>query len=339
LIKGVPAYALTTDGPHLKYHRNRDDTDLINPAILKKTGDLVYAAVEILAAEPGDLILPKREEMFYLKYLNLANFDMSSLDHVITNHGAAKGSHVKLQLSVLEQDEELTEDALRFDSLKKFISASERIKEAKGLSLYNSSGSATSTFEQGKTVVIPGLRGINMFQDDLKWAPVFGSSGLCFVLLDQPHVFFTEEGMSDEGKKVLKALNNGDLFLILKDFDPEQAKALMKKARKPLLLLVNDIPDKSVLESVKKRDSAVGLIWGEEESAVYVKKLSELKEALGTESIVFVNELCLWSDKTKEALLLVFSEIAKAEFDRRALTNIFSGNLMRIMDKARGIQD
>jgi hypothetical protein len=339
LIKGVPAYALTTDGPHLKYHRNRDDTDLINPAILKKTGDLVYAAVEILAAEPGDLILPKREEMFYLKYLNLANFDMSSLDHVITNHGAAKGSHVKLQLSVLEQDEELTEDALRFDSLKKFISASERIKEAKGLSLYNSSGSANSTFEQGKTVVIPGLRGINMFQDDLKWAPVFGSSGLCFVLLDQPHVFFTEEGMSDEGKKVLKALNNGDLFLILKDFDPEQAKALMKKARKPLLLLVNDIPDKSVLESVKKRDSAVGLIWGEEESAVYVKKLSELKEALGTESIVFVNELCLWSDKTKEALLLVFSEIAKAEFDRRALTNIFSGNLMRIMDKARGIQD
>jgi hypothetical protein len=194
---------------------------------------------------------------------------MSSLDHVITSHGGAEGSFVKLQLSVLEEDEELTADALRFDTLKKFLSASERIKEAKGLSLYISSRRATSTFEQGKTVVIPGLKGINVFQDDLKWAPVFGRSGLCFVLLDQP----------------------------------------------------------------------VGLIWGDEEPAVYVKKLSELKEALGTGSIVFVNESCLWSDKTKEALLDVFLEIAKADFDRRALSNIFSGNLMRIIDLARGIQD
>jgi aminopeptidase YwaD len=339
LVKGVPAYALATDGPHLKYHRNRDDTDLINPAILKKTGDLVYAAVEILAKEAGNMITPNREEMFYLKYLNLPNFDMSSLDHVITSHGGAEGSFVKLQLSVLEEDEELTADALRFDTLKKFLSASERIKEAKGLSLYISSRRATSTFEQGKTVVIPGLKGINVFQDDLKWAPVFGRSGLCFVLLDQPQVFFNEEGLSKNGKDALKAMNDGDLFLIIKDFDPEQTKSLLKRVRKPLLILTENIPEKSVLESVKKSDSAVGLIWGDEEPAVYVKKLSELKEALGTGSIVFVNESCLWSDKTKEALLDVFLEIAKADFDRRALSNIFSGNLMRIIDLARGIQD
>jgi len=49
-----------------------------------------------------------------------------------------------------------------------------------------------------------------------------------------------------------------------------------------------------------------------------VKKLSELKEASGTKSIVFVNESCLWGEKTKEALLLVFSEIAKADFVRAA---------------------
>jgi aminopeptidase YwaD len=339
LMKGVPAYALTTDGPHLKYHRNRDDTDLINPAILKKTGDLVYAAVEILAAESGDFILPKREEMFYLKFLNLANFHMSSLDHVIANHGDAKGSHVKLQLSILEKDEELTEDALRFDTLKKFLAASEQVKEAKGLALYTSSRRATSTFGQGRTVVVPGLRGIDVFQDDLKWAPVFGRSGLCFVLLDEPLELFDEEGLSEKGKKVIKAMNDGDLFLILKDFDPDQTKALLKKARKPLLLLAKDIPEKSVLESVKKRDSAVGLIWGDEEPAVYIKKLAELKEVLGTQSIVFINESCLWGEKTKEALLEVFSEIGKSDFDRRELTNIFSGNLMRIMDLARGIQD
>lgn len=178
-----------------------------------------------------------------------------------------------------------------------------------------------------------------MFQDDLKWAPVFGRSGLCFVLLDEPLELFDEDGLSEKGKKVIKAMNDGDLFLILKDFDPDQTKTLLKKARKPLLLLAKDIPEKSVLDSVKKSDSAVGLIWGDEEPAVYIKKLIELKEVLGTQSIVFVNESCLWGDKTKEALLKVFSEIGKFDFDRRELTNIFSGNLMRIMDLARGIQD
>lgn len=339
LMKGVPAYALTTDGPHLKYHRNRDDTDLINPVILKKTGDLLCAAVEILAAESVDFIFPMREEIFYLKFLNLANFEMSPLDQVIANHGDAKGSHVKLQLSVLEADEELTEDALRFDTLKKFLSASEQVKEAKGLSFYSSSRNATSTFGQGKTVVVPGLRGINVFQDDLKWAPVFGRSGLCFVLLDQPHLFFNEEGLSDEGKKILKALNDGDLFLIIKDFDPDQTEALLGKTKKPILLLEKEIPGEKVLELVKNSDSAIGLVWGDEEPAVYVNKLGELKEALGTQSIVFVNESCIWAEETKAQLLKVFSEIAEADFDRRELTNIFSGNLMRIMDLARGIQD
>ena len=339
LMKGVSAWALTSDGPHLKYHRPRDDTDLINPAILKKTGDLVSAAVEILAAEEGNFILPMREEMFYLKYLNLPNFKMSPLDNVIANHGDAENSHVKLQLFVLEEDEDLTGDPLRFDTLKKFLAASEKLKEAKGLSLYRSARNADSIFNQGKTAVVPGLRGINVFQDDLKWAPVFGRSGLGFVLIEQSHLLFEEEDLSDSGKKILKALNDGDLFLIIKDFGPECTKALLKRARRPLLLLVKDIPEKSVLETIKRKDSGVGLIWSNEEPAAYVKKLTDLKEALGTRSIVFVNEACLWGQPTKEALLKVFAEIARADFDRSELMNIFSGNLMRIIDEARGIQD
>jgi hypothetical protein len=339
LMKGISAWALASDGPHLKYHRPRDDTDLINPVILKKTGDLVIAAVEVLAAEPEDFIRPMREEMFYLKYLNLPNFKMSPLKDVIADHGNAKGSHVKLQLSFLEEDEELTEDALRFDTLKKFLSATEKVKEARGLSLYKSLRNAINIFGQGKTVVVPGLRGINIFRDDLKWTPVFGRSGLCFVLLEQPHLLFDEKGMSDSGKKLLRALNDGDLFLIVKDFNPEEIKALLKKTRKQLLLLVKDVPEESVLESIKKKDSAVGLVWGDKDPASYVKKLVELKDALGAQSVVFANEACLWGNKTKEDLLKVFTEIAKVDISRRELSNIFSGNLMRIMDKARGIEE
>ena len=159
------------------------------------------------------------------------------------------------------------------------------------------------------------------------------------MLLDEPHLLFDEKGLRDSGKKLLKAMNDGELFLIIKGFDPEQTKAFLKKTRKPFLLLAKDIPEKSVLESIKRKDSAIGLIWGDEEPALYVKKLVELKDALGADSVVFVNEACLWGEETKEALLRVFSEIAKTNLDRRELSNIFSGNLMRIMDRARGIQE
>lgn len=338
LIKGVPAFALTTDGPHLKYHRSRDDTDLINPAIIKKTGDLVYAAVEVLADEPGDFILPMRQEMFYLKYLNLANFKVAPLDLVITNHGDAKESHVKLQLAVLEGDAELSGDELRFDTIKKYLSASEAVDKARGLSMYTSSRTATSNFGKGKTVVMPGLKGINVIQDDLRWAPVFGKAGLCFVLLEDPHPFFDEQGLSKNGEKLIKALNDGDLFIIIKGFDAEQTKVLLKKTRKPLLVLSKDIPEEDICNLIKTNNSAVGLIWGEEAAAAYIERLEKLKEALGARSVVFVSEACLWSDETKSELFKIFAEIAETEFDRRELTDIFSGNLMRIMDEARGIQ-
>jgi hypothetical protein len=60
---------------------------------------------------------------------------------------------------------------------------------------------------------------------------------------------------------------------------------------------------------------------------------------LGAQSIVFVNDACLWDRTTKEDLLKVFAQVAKADFERRELTDIFSGNLMRIMDAARGIKE
>jgi hypothetical protein len=66
--------------------------------------------------------------------------------------------------------------------------------------------------------------------------------------------------------------------------------------------------------------------------------LVELKETLGSESVVFADEACLWGEETKEGLIKVFAAIA-ADINRRELTNIFSGNLMRIMDMARGIRE
>jgi hypothetical protein len=85
---------------------------------------------------------------------------------------------------------------------------------------------------------------------------------LCFVLPEDPHPFFDEQGLSEDGKKILKAMNEGDLFVIIKGLDPDQTKALLTKVRKPMFVLVKDIPEKEILDMAKTNESAGGFLGG-----------------------------------------------------------------------------
>jgi len=336
LEKGVPGFFVITRGA-IKYHQSRDDIDLIKPEILKKTGDFVHAAGKILASEPGDFILLLRQETYYLKYQNLINFKLSPLDAFIANHGDTKDSHVDLQLSVMDEEDSLSGDELRIDILKKFLSASEKIKKTKGLSYYSSSGRLSMNVRQGKTTIMAGLKGLNSFRDDPRWAQVLAKQGLYFVFVDDPSFLFDEKGLNEEGEKIIKAINSSGLLLAVKGLDSLQAKALLKGSKKPLILLERDLPEKEVMELVKKKDSALGLILGKEEDpAAYFKRLDEAKKAIGTEHLMMVNEPCLWGGDGKKQMLKVISEMIKEKYERMDFSNLFSSTFFRVLNKARG---
>jgi hypothetical protein len=335
LEKGVPGYFIITRGA-IKYHHSRDDTDLINPEMLKKTGDFVHAAVKILASESGDFFPPMRQENYYLKYQTLVNFELSPLTHVIEHHKDAKDSHVDLQLAIIEGAEGLSGDKLRIDILKKILSTPEDIK-AKGLSNYSTSGRLSGDIRQGKTTVMPGLKGINAFRDDPIWAQVFAKQGLNFAVVEDPSFLFGKEGLSEEGKKIMKAVNTSGLLFIFKGVDGAQAKILLKDSKKPVVLLDKNLPDKEVMELIKEKKSALGLIWsGEDDPTAYFKKLDEFKKAVGTEYLMMVNEPCLWGKAGKDPMLKVITEIVKAKYERTDRSNIFSSTFLRVLREARG---
>ncbi|MFB0566005.1 MAG: M28 family peptidase [Candidatus Aminicenantaceae bacterium] len=337
LQKGVPGFAIMTDGFHFKYHRSRDDIDLIKPALLKKTGDFVHKAVEIIASEIGDFIPPLRRETYYLKLQNLINFEMSPLKKFTEHHKDAKDSHVDLQLTLVEEKEELDGDALRIEVLKNIMVASEKLRKAKGLSYYSSADRLSRDVRQGKTTVIPGLRGIRSIQDDPGWAEVLAKQGVFYVFMDSPSFLFTEEGLSEEGKKIVKALNESGILLIVSGIDSSQGKVLLETSKKPLIVLQKNLPDGKVLELIRKKKAALGLILSkEEEAGVYFKKLDEVKKAIGTEHLLIVNEECLWEKKGKEHMLQVIAEILKAEYERQNISNIFSSTFLRVLRNNRG---
>ncbi|NIM90867.1 MAG: M20/M25/M40 family metallo-hydrolase [Candidatus Aminicenantes bacterium] len=339
LEKGVPTYGIYADGYHFKYHTSRDDPDLINPEVLKKTGDFVYAAVEILASEPVNFIRPRAEETYLFKYQKLINFELSPLSRFVEHHKEAKDSHVDLQLSVLGEKEDLEGDALRMDLLRNLLDASEKIKKAKGLTLYSSSSRLNMDIRQGKTTVLIGLKGVNSFRDEPRWAQVLAKQGVYFVFMEKPSFLFGEEGLSEEGLKIVKALNANGLLLVVEGLDASQAKALLEGSKKPLVLLERDLPDKDILELIKKNKSALGLILSPgEDSSSYFKKLDEVKNAIGTDYLMIVNEQCLWGEKGKEQMLGLISEIIRSKYKRpgRDVSNLFSSTFLRVLDKARG---
>jgi len=336
LEKGVPGYFIITRGA-IKYHHSRDDADLIKPEMLKKTGDFVHAAVKILASESGDFFPPLRQENYYLKYQTLINFELSPLSHVIEHHKDAKDSHVDLQLSVMTEEEGLSGEGLRVDILNKFLSASEEIKKAEGLSYYSSSRRLTGDIRQGKTTVMTGLKGINSFRDDPRWAQVLVKQGLYFAFIEDPSFLFAEQGLSEEGKRIIKAANNSGLLLIVKGVDGSQAKLLLKESKRPLAILDENLPDKEAMELIKEKESAFGLIWSSGVDPVaYFSKLDEFKKAVGTEYLMMVNEPCLWGKAGKDQMLKVISEIIKAKYERTDRSNIYSSTFLRVLEKARG---
>lgn len=334
LEKGVPGFFIITGG--IKYHQNRDDSDLIKPEMLKKTGDFVHAAVKILASEKGDFFPPLRQETYYLKYQNLINFELPPLDRVIEHHGDAKNSHVDLQLAVIEEKEGLSGDALRTDIINTLFEIPEKFKKAKGLSAFSTSSRINTNVRQGKTTVMVGLKGLNSIRDNPMWAQVLAKQGVYFVMVDDASFLFGDQGLNEEGKKIVKALNSSGLLFGVKGLDASQAKALLKSTKKPVILVEKDLPDKEVMELVKEKECALGLILGsEEDPAAYFKKLDEAKKAIGTRYLMFVNEQCLWSVKGKNQLLKVISEMLKAKYGRGDLSGILSSTFLRVLNRAR----
>jgi hypothetical protein len=293
--------------------------------------------VKVLADEEQNLILPMRQEIYYLKQQDLINFKMEDVEKFVEHRKDTKNSHVDLQLAFLDGSEGLSGDQLRINIIQKLFDLPERYKKAKGLSLYVPTSSISSISRLGRTTVLPGLKGFEALEDDPRWAEILAKQGLYFVFLDDVSFLFDGEELSEDGKKTVKALNNSGLLFYIKDADTARVRVLMNKLKKPLVLVTNDVPEKEVLDLIKKDESAIGLLLSNEtDPASYFKKIEAIKEAIGTQYVMVVNERCLWEDEGKNTMLKLITEVVKGKYDRGDLSNIFSRTFLRVLNEARG---
>jgi hypothetical protein len=338
LAKGVPAFGMGSQGHHFKYHQVRDDIDLVKPELLKKVGDLVYASVMIMANEPGDFFEPRRQDTYHLKVQNLVNYEFSNLDMVLEHHGDEKDSHVDIQFAVVPEKEELSGNDLRVGMIENLLSAQDKAKASEGLGWYISRAGVSANVREGKTTLVAGLKGVRSFEDNPTWAKVMAKQGASFLYLEDAPILFGSDALSDNGKAIVEAANTAGLLLMVRGASDAQAIALLEHSKKPVALLVGDVPAKDLMDKVKEKDSAVGLLWTKGTVGTeYFQKMEQVKEAIGTKHLMIVNEDCVRHDDGKMAMLDVMAEMVKADYERDDFANPVSNTFLRILDEARDV--
>ena len=340
LYQGVPAYFVQTDGPHFKTNRVGDVIGLIRPEILKKAGDFVGAAVEVLASDPKASVLPGRRETFFWRYETIVNHMMAPLGEFADKRGDAADPDVDVQLAVVGGKDGLAGDALRLDVMKNLLGGLDVLRAAKGLTLYGGAESPMMSIMRtgpSKATVAVGLAGLAAVRDDLRWADVFAKQGISFIILTRPDDLFGDKGLTDEGRKILEALKRAGLLPIVKGLDAARSQVLLEAARMPIVVETADLPGPELIALARKTGSVIGLVMGkDEDAAVYFKKLDEAKKAAGTDNLSVITEACLWQQAGRAQMTKLIGEMLKAKYDNDALAQLVSGSFLRALAAAKG---
>ena len=226
-----------------------------------------------------------------------------------------------------------------FESIwvESLLAAAANVAKAEGLVWYSDANGVNATVRQGKTTLIPGLEGIRSFEDDLAWAKVLAKAGAHYMYLKDPALLFEADALSEKGKEIVEASNKSGLLLMVGGTNAVQAKALLEHSKKPVVLLTTDVPEAELLNLVRAKDAAIGLLLKETSADEYFQKVEKLKESIGTKYVMIVNEECVRQEQGKMAMLDVVAKVAEAEYERDDFANIFSGTFLRVLDEARDV--
>jgi hypothetical protein len=338
LYNGVPAFMVSTDGPHFKTNRVGDVIGLIKPEILKASGDWVVSALAVLGTDAGVKVLPARKATFYWRYQTVVNYQAQPLDTVIVEHKDVRDPDVDLQLVTIA-DRTAGGDGARVDVMKALWSARDRVAQTPGLSLYGAPAPASAPMMGSvgaRTTLLLGLRGVGTLAGEPRWAEAFARQGLGFVLVDQPRDLFTGNGLTADGRKNVEAIGDANLLLIAKGLTSGQAAALLAAARKPVLLETAVLPDAAVLDLVKKTESTIGLVMGRDETAAaYFARLDAARKAVGGAAVAMVNDSSLWQPPAKGQVIAVIGEMLKAGYSLEDIGNAVTNAFTRALTRAR----
>lgn len=334
--EGVFRFGLSTDGYHFKYHHSRDDVDLIQPDLIKRTGDLVYAMAEILATEPGDLVPEQRKAKIYFKQLSLIDFKISSFEELIEHKNKTEDQYVDVQLVAVDGADTPAGNTKKESTVNSLFDVKNNIAKSPHFTLFRSSGGLHSSIREGKTTVLLGLREVDSWRDDPRWLEVYAEQGIAFVFIGDASFLFDGPRLSLEGIQVLKALEENKLLPVFAGLGSSQTQEILAKIQKPVVLFGRGLPEEQAIRLIRKTNSAFGLIPAENEGAEsFLDRLNEAVDKVGIDNVAAVNQDCLWEAPGRNRMLELLSVLLEKNTERLDILRLISSNFLRVLDEVK----
>jgi microsomal dipeptidase-like Zn-dependent dipeptidase len=243
-------------------------------------------------------------------------------------------TYTKIQLAFAEGEEGLQGDSLRLSLEKNLLSWAESLPKSSGLSLFSSAAQIDIDLGQNKIAVIPGLKNFCAFRTDPGWLKVLAKLGLRFIWEQDPGLLFTGEDWNETGRKLLQFLDESGLLLIISNLDSGQAKTLLKHTSKPVVLIARELFDKEVLNLIRETHSALGLFWNEGKLPEFFERLAAIKDFLGSEHVIIINQDSILEADQKAGLLRIMARILTSGYPWSDILNFFSGTFLRVLGDA-----
>lgn len=334
--EGVPRFGLATEGPHLKYHHSRDDVDLIQPDLIKKTGDLVYAMTEILATEPGDLIPERRKAKIYFKQLSLVNFNILNFEELVKHKNKADDQYVDVQLITVNGAGAAEGNTKKVSILNSLFDVSDSIKKSHHFTLFMSSYGLHSNIRKEMTTVLMGLRGTDSWRDDPRWLEVYARQGIGFVFVEDAGYLFDGSKLSPEGKQILKSIEENKILPVFPRLESSKAQEILAEIQKPVVLFGISLPEEQVVGQIKKTGSAFGLVLAENEGTEsFLDRLNEAVDKIGVDHLAIVNRGCFWEEAGRNQMFELISGLLENNYQRVDILKLISSNFLRVLDEVK----
>jgi hypothetical protein len=332
LPTGVARLGIQTSGQHLKLHTSRDDVDLIKPELLERTGNFIRAAVEALADEQSNLIPAFRREDYYLKVVRLIDYQPLTLGQVAEHPEETLDSPANVRLAVVEEEEGLAGDALRVDTTKSALDCLAGIKKSGRISIYASIGRLQDDMIQRRTDIIPGIGSIRTLTNDPDWAKALAEVGVRFVWLSDPSPLFAGDAVTQDGKRIWSALEDNGIIIMVSALTPGCQRMLLENARKPFVLIEQDLPQAEILELIQKKKAVLALVLNEKGAAEYYQKLDQARRVLGSKRLMIMNGLPIQEKKSIDLFRQLTREILQAGYEWKDIQDLFSGTFLSLFE-------
>lgn len=284
ITRGIPAFALMTSpwNAHTDYHQPGDDVEKLSAELLGKVAQFVYDVALLVANADGNLIVENRLPRYIHKSANIYNIHPIPYQPGLSILDSLQNEWIDVQFVTVSLDSLQAPSCRLAETLRSVDAASQ---EESDISRMMGVMERMFRTRRDKTNSVIGLQGVASVNGDPVNLRIAGKLGAKFFMFDGiDGRWMTEsEGLTSEGKKAIKTLNDQKILILMKDLPESVLVQALELSKQPIVIAgvreVATLSD-SLIQRVANNGGLIALAFCPNQIDELVDQIEKLKSRL-----------------------------------------------------------